>query len=62
MTYSTYFVKSTPVRGFIGSFQHFADMLHILKMCIKEFEAENIFFDKITGFLTWQFSSDCTPM
>ena len=24
----------------------------ILKMCMKKFEAEKIFFDKLTGFLT----------
>ena len=40
---SAYFVKSTPLRAFTGSFQHFADMLDILKMCMKKFDAE-IFF------------------
>ena len=52
MTASTYFVKSTPLRVFIASFQHFADMLQTLKMCMKKFDAEEIFFDKLTGFLT----------
>ena len=52
MTDSTYFVKSAPLRVFIGSFQFFADMLDILSMCIKKFDAEKIFFDKLTGFLT----------
>ena len=35
MTDSTYmyFVKSTPLRTFIGSFQHFANMLHIEDVC-----------------------------
>ena len=49
MTDSTYFVKSTPLRVLIRSFQYFAD---ILQMCIKKFDAEKIFFDKLTGFLT----------
>ena len=44
---SAYFVKSTPLRAFTGSFQHFADTLYvtdILKMCMKKFDAEkNIF-------------------
>ena len=53
MTDRTYFVKSTPLRDFTGSFEHFADMLqNILKMCLKKFDAEKIFFDKLTGFLT----------
>ena len=52
---SVYFVKLTPLRAFTESFQHFADMLQmldILKMCMKKFDAEKIFFDKLTGFLT----------
>ena len=52
MTDSTYFVKSTPLRTFTGSFQHFADMLVILRMCMKTFDAETVFFDKLMGFLT----------
>ena len=50
----TYFVKSTPLRAFIGGFQHFADMLqiHILKMCMKKFDAEKNIFYKLTVFLT----------
>ena len=52
MVDSAYFVKSTPLRAFNGSFQHFADMLDILKMCIKKFDAEKIFFDKLAGLLT----------
>ena len=52
MTDSTYVVKSTLLRAFIRSFQHIADMLDILKMCIKKFDAEKIFFDKLTGLLT----------
>ena len=43
-----YFVKSTSLRAFTGFFQHFADM----KICMKKFDAEKIFFDKLTGFLT----------
>ena len=49
MTDSTYFVKSTPFRVFIRSFQYFAD---ILQMYIKKFDAEKIFFDNHAGFLT----------
>ena len=53
MTDGTYFVKSTPLRTFTGSIQHFADMLtDTLKMCIKKFNAEKILFDKPRGFLT----------
>ena len=48
MTNSTYFVKSTTLRVFNRSFQYFID---ILQMCIKKFDAEKIFFDKLTGFL-----------
>ena len=44
MNDSAYFVKSTPLRAFTGSFQHLADMLDLLKMCMKKFDAEkNIF-------------------
>ena len=86
---SVYIVKSIPLRAFIGSFQHFEDMLQtywrcawrslmqkkyfwqtyrvvnlaifstlwryvtdIMKMCMKKFDAEKIFFDKLTVFLT----------
>ena len=51
MTYSAYFVKSTPPRAFIRSFQHLCIYVtDILK--IKKFDAEKIFFDKLTWFLT----------
>ena len=49
---SVYFLKSTPLRAFTGSYQH-------LKICyrhiedvheMKKFNAEKIFFDKLTGF------------
>ena len=46
MTDSTYFVKSTSLSAFTGSFQHFAGMLQTY------FDAEKIYFDKLTGFLT----------
>ena len=52
MVDSAYFVKSTALRAFTESFQHSADMLDILKMCMKKFDAEKIFFDKLTGLLT----------
>ena len=48
---SAYFMKSTPLRTFTGSFQHFADMLDILKICMKKFDAQIILCDKMTGFL-----------
>ena len=47
MVDNVYIVKSTPLRAFIGSFQHFEDMLYvtvILKMCMKKFDAEKKFF------------------
>ena len=28
-------------------------------MCMKKFDAEKIFFDKLTGFLTWPFTDNC---
>ena len=38
-------MKSAPLRAFTESFQHFADMLQtLLKMCMKEFDAEKILF------------------
>ena len=41
MVDSAFFVKSTPLRPFFfGSFQHFVGM----KICMKKFDAENIFF------------------
>ena len=42
----------TPHGAFTGYFHHFADMLDILKMCMEKFDAEKIFFDKLTGFST----------
>ena len=48
-------VKSTPLRtSIVGSFQGFADMLDILKMYMKKFDAEKILFDKLTGFWTYR--------
>ena len=38
---SVYFVKSSPLRAFTGSFQHFEDML---QTCMKKFDAENNIF------------------
>ena len=46
MVDSAYFVKSTPLRAFTESFQHFTD---ILKMCMKAYDAEKMFFKKLTG-------------
>ena len=47
MVDSAYFVKSTPLRDFTGSFQHLTDTL---KMCIKKFDAEKIFLTNLQGF------------
>ena len=33
----------------------------ILKMCMKKFDAEKIFFDKLTGFLDYPFSMTTAP-
>ena len=52
MVDSAYLVKSTPLRAFTESFQHFADILDILKMCMKKSDAEKCCFDKLTGLLT----------
>ena len=52
MVDSAYFVKTTPLKAFIGSFQHFVDMLQTSKISMKKFDAEKISFDKLTGFLT----------
>ena len=46
MTDSTYFVKSTHLRAFTET------VTDILKMCMKEFDAEKVFFKKLTGPLT----------
>ena len=48
------FVKSTPHRAkihwiFSALCKYVTD---IMKMCMKKFDAEKIFFDKLTGFLT----------
>ena len=47
MTDSTYFAKSTPIRAFTGSFQHFADMLVILR---KKYNAEKYFLTNLRVF------------
>ena len=53
MVDGAYFVKSTPLRAFIGSFQRFVDMLQrVLEILMKKFDAEKIFSDKLRGFLT----------
>ena len=50
MVDSAYFVKPS-LRAFTGSFEHFADMLDILKMCMKKFDDEKVFLGKLTRFL-----------
>ena len=52
MVDSAHFVKINPLRAFSESFQHFADVLDILKMCMEEFDTVKIFFKKLTGPLT----------
>ena len=48
---SVYFVKSAQSFHWIFPvlWRYGAD---ILKMCMKKFDAEKMFFDKVTGFLT----------
>ena len=45
-------MKSASLRAFTGGLQHFADLVQtiIMKMCMKKFDAEKIFFYKLTGF------------
>ena len=50
MVDSVYFVKSTLLRALIESFQNFEGMLQAY--CMKKFEAEKYFFDKLTWFLS----------
>ena len=53
MTDSTYFVKSTPLKSFHWIFLTLCRYVtDILKMCIKKFDAEKLFFDKVIEFLT----------
>ena len=49
MVDSAYFVKSTPLRAFTGSFQHFTD-IDILKMCMKKVDAEKYFLTNLQVF------------
>ena len=51
MVDGAYFVKSTSLRAFTESFQHLY-VTDILKMCMKKFDAEKVFFNKLTGLLT----------
>ena len=53
MTDSTYFVKSTSLRAFTGSLPTLCRYVtDILKICMKKFDADKVFFDKLIGFLT----------
>ena len=59
---SIYFVKSTPLTVFVGSFQNIQDMLNTeivlqtLKKCMRKFDADFFFFffffDKMAEILT----------
>ena len=52
MVDSAYFVKSTPLTAFIGSFQHFADMLQTYWRCAWEVWSEkNIFWQTYMVFM-----------
>ena len=53
MSDSTYFVKSTPLRAFIGSFQH-RYVTDILKMCMKKFDAEKKYFYRVFNLAIFQ--------
>ena len=46
-----YFVKSTPLRA-LDLFSTCRYVTDIMKMCMKKFDAEKLFLDKLTGFLT----------
>ena len=50
MVDSAYFVKSTPLRAFIGSFQHFVDMLQTYWSWKLKFDAEKNILTKWQGF------------
>ena len=53
---SAYFVKSTPFKNFHLIFSALCRYVtDIMKICIKKFDAEKIFFDKLPGFLTQPF-------
>ena len=60
MVDSAYFVNSSALSAFFRSFQHCRYVTDIIKMCMKKFDAEENFFDKLTGFLTKPFSDNCT--
>ena len=61
MVDSVYIVRSTPLRAFTGSFQHFEDMLQTYWKSL-------IFFDKLTGFnlaifsTLWRYVADLLKM
>ena len=53
MTDSVYFVKSISLTAFTGFFSTLCTYITgIVKMCMWEFDAEKILFDKMAGFLT----------
>ena len=51
MVGSAYFVKSTPPRAFSVSFKFIVDVPDIFYMCMNNFHAENLIFDKFTAFI-----------
>ena len=51
MVDSAYFVKSTPLRAFTGSFQHFADMLKTYLRCAcRSLMVKKYFLTNLQGF------------
>ena len=57
MVYSAYFVKSTPLRAFTGSFQHFADMLQTYwRYAWRNLMQKKYFLTNLQGFLLSHFS------
>ena len=57
MVDSAYFVKSTPLRVFIGSFQHFAGMLQTYWRCAwRSLMQKKYFLTNLQGFLLSHFS------
>ena len=43
-------MTDSEINSFIGSFQHFVEMLDILKMCMWKFDAEKYFRTNWPGF------------
>ena len=57
MSNSAYCVKSTPFKALTGTVQYRADMLDILKMCMKN-DSANLLLDFVVGL--FKYISDVT--